>query len=351
MLVFDNSTVQTRFTVESLQIRSGGAADRLVVFASPAVPGWKFYSADRTILRHPGLQEIPSVKEQIQGIGRRRLTARALTTGILALIVLLLAGTVLLKKPLVRLITNRLPASVESKIGETAYGLVSRDRNVLNSPAVRVQCDELVAGLVEATEDTPYDFQFHVLEDSAVNAFALPGGTVVLNTGLILKAERPEEILGVLAHEIAHVTERHSMRNLVESVGLALLVQTFLGDVSGLAAVLIDNSSFLMRMQFSREYEREADEEGLQFLVSANIDPSGMVDFFSKLKEEEDQAAGGLSGALELISTHPATDERIGALRNSIDTLPPAEYGSSSFDLQAFKRAIAQELEQVQVEE
>src|SRR5690606_32430743 len=123
----------------------------------------------------------------------------------------------------------------------------------------------------------------------------------------ISAAETPEEVAGVVAHEIAHVTEQHSMRQIISSTGLFLIIQAFLGDASGLLGALADNSYFLLNQKFSRDHEREADEKGMELLIAANIDPQGMISFFETLEEEH----ADMPSALNMISTHPATKERI----------------------------------------
>ena len=91
---------------------------------------------------------------------------------------------------------------------------------------------------------------------------------MAIHTGLILKAESAEEVLGVMAHEMAHVELQHSMRNLVEMVGLYGIISAVLGDVSGIAAILVNNAPYLMQMKFSRDHEREADAMGCLLYTS-----------------------------------------------------------------------------------
>ncbi|MFW6236744.1 MAG: M48 family metalloprotease, partial [Desulfovibrionales bacterium] len=91
--------------------------------------------------------------------------------------------------------------------------------------------------------ETEYDFRVYLARNPEINAFALPGGIIVLNSGLILSATGPDQVAGVLAHEAAHVTLRHGLRQIIGTVGLFALVQALFGDATGLMAVLIDNSA------------------------------------------------------------------------------------------------------------
>jgi predicted Zn-dependent protease len=157
------------------------------------------------------------------------------------------------------------------------------------------------------------------VEDTTLNAFAMPGGNVVIHSGLLLAADRSEEVAGVLAHEIAHVTQRHGFRSIISSLGLYQVLQLFIGDATGLLAVLANNSAFLIDRKFSRDFEREADNTGWEYLMRANIEPTGMIDFFKKVQIEEKKQleqlhAQGADKVLSFISTHPGTDERISSL-------------------------------------
>ena len=151
---------------------------------------------------------------------------------------------------------------------------------------------------------------------------------MAIHTGLLLKANSAEEVLGVMAHELAHVEEQHSMRNLVEMVGLYAILSGLFGDVSGIAAVLVNNAPYLLSMKFSRDHEREADAMGFIYLMKANIDPRGMVNFFETIQKEQAEAEGlDLNGALSILSTHPATQERI----DTLNALIKAKAGSGPY--------------------
>ena len=219
-------------------------------------------------------------------------------------------------------VARRIPPEMEEKLGESAFAQITIDRRLIQDPEIQAQLKELVAPLVEVLPEDRFLFKFHIVEDSSLNAFAMPGGFVVLHSGLLLKSDRAEEVLGVLAHEIAHVTRQHTLRNIIESASLYLIVQTFFGDLSGLAAVLADSGAFILQQKFSRTFEEEADKEGLRYLVQARIDPTGFIDFFHKIKEEQDRTIlGKATSNLTWLSTHPATEGRILNLKKRIDNL------------------------------
>jgi predicted Zn-dependent protease len=193
-----------------------------------------------------------------------------------------------------------------------------------------------------------------------LNAFAMPGGNVVIHSGLLMAADSPEEVAGVLGHEIAHVTQRHSIRSIISSAGLFLVLQTMVGDVTGIVGVLANNSAFLLDRKFSRDFEREADNHGWDYLLAANIKPEGMIVFFTKMQAEEKRMREKMKEAtsidvdpssLEILSTHPATDERMKNLQAKWDKLEK-KTGYRTFDLNytAFKDSLRSKLHSAEKE-
>jgi predicted Zn-dependent protease len=140
-----------------------------------------------------------------------------------------------------------------------------------------------------------------------VNAFALPGGVIVVNTGLIDLTSRPEELAGVLAHEVQHVELRHSVRGLVKSLGLRGLFAFATGDIGG--TLLGEAAVGITDLKFSRDDESEADRMGLDSLIAADIDPSGMPAFFEKMGKHTGDAP------VAFVSSHPLSADREAALR------------------------------------
>lgn len=158
-----------------------------------------------------------------------------------------------------------------------------------------------------------YHYQFHVVVDPQINAYALPGGHIVVYTGLLKAMSNSGEAAGVLAHEISHVEKRHALRNMVHALGLRALLGVALGNYSG--GVWGDLAEHLDSLNYSRELESEADLEGLETLRRARIAANGMETFFAKMTAREN--------ALRfLLSRHPACDERLADLRAAIARHP-----------------------------
>ncbi|MEI8151424.1 MAG: M48 family metalloprotease [Hyphomicrobiales bacterium] len=221
----------------------------------------------------------------------------------------------------------------EAKFGEIIFSQQKAGLKLVEGPALEMVKD--IGG--QLTANSRHKFQFFVTEDNAVNAYAMPGGFVVMHTGLLRKADTPEEVAGVLAHEVQHVERRHSLRRITQSLGLTAALSVLMGDMSGLASLGGD----FLQLKFSRDHETEADREGLKVMVAAKINPVGMRDFFGKLAEDS-KLAENLKQNLGFLSTHPASAERIADIDRLIKALPDEARQAESlkFDFVAIKASI-----------
>lgn len=340
------------FPLDTVQVSLGGASDRLVFFAHEKFPKASIFTSDQAILAHPAFAQNPTLTRARERIRRRQLIGRSVTLGILVLLLAALAGVWLAKDPMVRAIARQVPAEWEQKLGDTAFAQVTLTSKLVTDAAVKKQFEQLAAPLLAAVPQDRYQFKLHLVEDASLNAFALPGGNVAFHTGLLLSAETPEEVLGVLAHELSHVTHQHGMRGIVQGLGLYALVTTFFGDVSGLAALLVNNAPFLLSQKFSRDHEREADEQGFRYLEAAKLNPRGMITFFEKMRKEEAKLREKIPGgealdALSFLSTHPATTERAERLEQLLAKSPrQADFTVVDVDFKAFQAALRAQLSQ-----
>jgi predicted Zn-dependent protease len=163
----------------------------------------------------------------------------------------------------------------------------------------------------------PFDFQ--VVVDPSVNAFSLPGGHVYVNTGLIAQADHENMLAGVLAHEIAHVVARHSIKQMEKAQGINVLGSILLGNNPSQANVLLANILAGGTMaRFSRADEKQADELGLQYMTAAGYNPNGMTDMFRKLLALE---KGSPSAVEKFFLDHPLTQDRINDIQKRIDSM------------------------------
>ncbi len=140
------------------------------------------------------------------------------------------------------------------------------------------------------------------------NAFALPGGTIVLHTGALEKLKDVPSLMALIGHENGHVQGRHSLRTLSRSFGLYALISMMLGDFTGVAAVLVDNAQSLQTLSYSRDFEREADEAAFQFLCRNELPVSGLVSLMETMEKEGNKNGMEIPG---MLSSHPLTEERL----------------------------------------
>ena len=219
------------------------------------------------------------------------------------------------------------PVAQERKLGEAVFAQTKAKLKLVEGPPATM-VREIGARL---TKGSAYRYEFHVTHDDAVNAFAIPGGFVVVHSGLLALAASAEEVAGVLAHEVQHVEKRHSLKAMAKSTGLMVTVGMVFGDLGGLLALGQD----LIGLKFSRQHESEADAAGLQALVAAGIAPSGMRDFFRKMGEKESLNLGWLS-------SHPASEDRSMALDRALQALPATVLQAAplAYDYAAIKAAL-----------
>ena len=196
---------------------------------------------------------------------------------------------------------NQVSMETEKKLGESVLQSISHSENFLKEGAA---VDAIKKIGTQLTKGSRYKYQWYVVKDDTINAFAAPGGIIVVNSGLIKKADSPNEVAAVLAHEVQHVEQRHSLKNMLHSAGVASVVLVVLGDANAVMMIMAQQVS---QQYFSRKVEADADLKGAQLLTKTNIDPSGMPSFFKKLAAEYKD----LDRTPEWLSSHPETLQRI----------------------------------------
>lgn len=309
---YENDTVA--LPLDNLEITLGGSGNRLVYFKSLAQPDWVFYSSDSSIINDAHLSHDRACAECIKLIKKKKLVNVSSIFIFLICSAIFFVGAYYCVKEAADLAAQNVPPKYETEVGVKLFKLVTMDKKIIESPELMSSLSQITDPLVNAVENKEHTFIFHLVEDSTLNAFALPGGHVVINSGLLLQADSPEEVAGVLAHEISHVTKRHHIRGLVNQVGIVLVVQTIFGDASALVATISRFGSDLSQLKNSREFEIEADNSGWDLLRRAEINPLGMISFFEKLKGDKSELEEGVESSIGFMSTHPATDDRISAL-------------------------------------
>lgn len=225
---------------------------------------------------------------------------------------------------MVRVATANIPPSVEDRLGRSYVSGLTGMVPQCTSPEIIDSTDRILKKLESAVPGHPYDFKLYVLKNETVNAFAAPGGHIVLLSGLIEATESPEELAGVMAHEMQHVLKKHSTQAIFKDLSTGVLFSFAFGDLQGLSGAV----RTMEGLRYGRNLEEEADKKGMELLVRAGIDPEGMVGFFEYLwececkKEKKDKKAS----VLEYLSTHPATENRVEYLKKNLGSVSPRNY-------------------------
>lgn len=200
----------------------------------------------------------------------------------------------------------RVPVSWEEQLGRAVVGEMAPAGERCADPEHIGVLDQIISALTASGPDSPYTFVITVVDDPGVNAFAAPGGQIVIYRGLLEKTESPEELAGVLAHEMQHIVQRHATKALFREMSMSVLFAAAVGDASGLTTVL-NAAQTIGALSYRRRDEAEADREGMKAVQAARIDSSGMIRFLNKLEE----SSGDMPRAAEYFSTHPLTRNRI----------------------------------------
>jgi Zn-dependent protease with chaperone function len=205
-----------------------------------------------------------------------------------------------------------LPDSWRDRVGAQIETSLVEGARRCATPEAAPALSAMVARLAEGNPDLP-PVAVHVYDIPVMNAFAMPGGRIVVTGELIKRAEAPDEVAGVLAHELGHVVNRHSEAQIIRATGLQLVFAIVTGgsgtdtvsQLAGLAAIL----------RYSRHAEAEADDYAIALLTAAAIDPQGLKHFFERVLAEEGKTPSGTFGKIESVfATHPGTAERIGKI-------------------------------------
>jgi predicted Zn-dependent protease len=153
-----------------------------------------------------------------------------------------------------------------------------------------------------------YPIKVTVVNADDVNAFAMPGGHIVVNTGLLDKMVKPESLVALLGHEATHINKRHSLHNILESMSTGFLLSFLTRSGGGISQFVIGNANTLRELHYSRQLEAEADREGMIIMEKNKVDPRGMLALMRTLQEVDDES---IAPQISFLSTHPLTDDRI----------------------------------------
>lgn len=214
---------------------------------------------------------------------------------------------------------------------------VERELPIVRDPDVVRYINVLGDSIARVSDDRSLTWRFNVVDQPDINAFAVPGGHIYVYRGLIEKTTNMSELAGVLGHEIAHVTKRHSMQQMAKSqraniglTGLCLFVPSACQGVAGAALQVGAQAGFA---KFSRDDEAEADRFGVTYVTRAGIDPRGMPSMFRILIAERKRNPSGLDAFL---ASHPMEESRVAETEEAIKKIDPVVIKSLTRDTRAF---------------
>ncbi len=218
--------------------------------------------------------------------------------------------------------------SQERRLGESIMREIRADRTYYDEPEATDYLTRLGNRLGARSTDARQELDFFLILDRQINAFALPGGFIGVNVGLLLAAQSESEVAGVLAHEISHVTQRHIARMIAQqkqgaiatiaTLAAALLLSRVSSDAAQAAFAFGQAGAIQSQLNFTRDNEREADRVGLQLLEQAGFDPRGMASFFERLQRATRFYE---TAAPSYLRTHPLNYERIADMQNRVQDL------------------------------
>ncbi|MES2512726.1 MAG: M48 family metallopeptidase [Bacteroidota bacterium] len=311
-ILFFNENRKHDISFLNLEMTVGGNNKELVFFADKRNKDISFYTSDRSILKDSTIKAHPDFASQMKVVKKAR---RSITLALFIICVIIASIVVSLfafKDTFVEGLANKVPIDWEQKMGDKLFATMSLQYDFIENDSLKTELIRIAAPLIKQIEKDGTKIEFYFIKDPTINAFALPGGKVIVQTGLIENAKSWEELLGVVGHELAHVKRRHHIRGVIDNLGLYVIISSLVGDISAISGTIINMGGDLASLSNSRDFETEADETGLDYLVAAGINPEGLISFFKTLDE---QTPVKTEGYMSFLSTHPATEDRIDHLK------------------------------------
>lgn len=215
----------------------------------------------------------------------------------------------------------------EVQLGQQEAQQVNAQLPMVQDAVINSYVNSLGNRVAKLTSRSDLNWQFQVVNSDVVNAFALPGGFIYINRGVLARASNMSEVAGVMAHEIEHVVRRHSVKQMEQAqganVGVGIVCALTGVCQSGIAQAAINVGGTAVFAKFSRTDEVQADEGGFNNVIRAGISPRGMYTFFQKLLAEERQSGGGNAAAW--FADHPGTQDRMADIQRMLNRIPASQ--------------------------
>ena len=318
-LRFESSTAPFVLPLEQAIIELGDDED-WIALGDRRQPELKFFVA-RSILEDDRFVHAMPIRRQLEALlGRGELLRRVRVTlgflivfGLLAWVGSMAAGWG------VRSVVKGISVKHEMEFGDEVFKKIEPKLALIKDTNALAQLGAVAAPLLPSIPARGIPIQFYIVAGSP-NAFALPGGRIVVTTGLLELLDKPEELVGVLAHESAHIAQRHAFQHMISGKGPIFLLEILTGSRDKMLNLMAYPSELLIYESFSQRYEKEADAFGWNYLVAARINPHGLIDALQKLKHYE--MASSLTNRASAFDSHPDLDKRIQWLEAKWAALP-----------------------------
>ena len=226
------------------------------------------------------------------------------------------------------------------QLGQQESAQIRQQLPLVQDAVINQYVNALGNQIASHTSRADLQWQFYVVNTDVVNAFALPGGIIYVNRGVLERADRMDELAGVVGHEIEHVVRRHSVKQMEQmqgaNVGVALACTLTNICSNQAAATAINVGGTAIFAKFSRTDEVQADEGGFHNVMNAGISPNGMLTFFQKLLAEEQQSNN--SNVSSWFADHPGTQDRIADIQRMLAQVSASQLRSLTTDTQAFQQ-------------
>jgi predicted Zn-dependent protease len=336
----DNGDVLV-WPLASLEVTPGGYDGDFVFLRSPAQPA-TLSTTDLAVVERLAALGGPEMTARLGSVRKHRGAAsfwRTFSLVAASLTALALVAIVLATPTLLSWSVGLLPTSFDRELGDLAAADAIAADDAVEDPRVVAFVETIVSRLREGGPASAHAYRVSVVENDEVNAFALPGGQIVVWTGLLREAESAEQVAGVLAHELAHVERRHGLRNVAHRAGIALglrlLIAIFLGgDLDGFTGLATDVAVIAASNEYNQDQESEADADAVVRMHAAGLDPTALAGFFRVMSRE---GTGELPAFAQWLSTHPDHQSRIDAIEAQARALGPVAVRPLGVDLDAVK--------------
>jgi beta-barrel assembly-enhancing protease len=281
------------------------SADRLIVFSDKKIHDliYNYWTSDK----HNPVVRLLSIFTSLPN-------SKKIAISLVLLPVVIFVILLLLNKSYVFV-----PVSIDKYIGSMAVNNILSGKTVVKDNTAQIAIEKLTKKIIPPKSD--YNYKMLIIKKPVVNAFALPDGHIVIFSGLINQTRSPEELAGVIAHEVSHIESRHGIRQLIRVLGMSYLISSVVGaGIEGFEApeTISEIANILVYYKYSREFEREADLSSVKLLRSAGIKPDGIIRFFETMDRSKN-----MPEFLSWVNSHPDFNSRVKYLKKELEGIDP----------------------------